>query len=165
MPGWTVAVLAGAQADAPDAVTASVTSAAAVAAASLRAFKVCLPQIDSVNPRLAPCRPRSGRVIPGRAAGYASDPSACRGRQLVALGLQVVEHLLGALDVALDGAGADLAVVLEGLDRLGRHGVDGVGPGELLDVHRVAVALVLDRRRRPQAALRLGALGRELLPA
>ena len=97
-----MALPAGAQADAPDAVAASVTSEAAITAASLRAFKVCLPQIDSVNPRLAPCRPRSGRVIPGRAAGYASDPSAGRGRQLVALGLDVVEQLLEGVRELLD---------------------------------------------------------------
>src|SRR4051794_29121774 len=68
---------------------------------------------------------------------------------------QVVEHLAGAVDVALERAALDVAVVLEGLDRLRRHRVDGVGSDQLLDVHRVAVALVLDRRRRPQAALRV----------
>src|SRR4051794_30852421 len=192
MPGWTVALDAGAQADAPDAVTASVTSEAAIAAASLRAFKVCLPQLRWGIPRLAPCLPR-GAVFPAPAEGYASRPLPRRGRELVALGLdvveqlveglgellhalllerrddvvvvdprlaQVVEDLLGVVDVALERVAPDLAVVLEVLDRLGRHRVDGVGPDQLLDVHRVLVRVVLDRRRRPQAALRLGALGR-----
>src|SRR3954451_287632 len=136
--------------------------------------------------------------MPAPSGGYASDRSARRSRQLVALGLdvveqllegvrelldalllqrrddvvvvdaglaQVLEDLLRAVEVALERLAVDLAVVLEGLDRLWRHGVDGVGADQLLDVHRVLVGVVLDRGRGPQAALRLGALGRELLPA
>src|SRR3954454_1036480 len=78
---------------------------------------------------------------------------------------QVVEELARAVDVALERVAGDLAVVLEGLDRLGRHGVHRVRADQLLDVHRVLVGVVLDRRRRPKAALRPRALARELLPA
>ncbi len=78
-------------------------------------------------------------------------------------GLQVLEDLAGALDVLLDRV-ADLGVVLNRLDRLARHRVDRVGPGELLDVEDVAVVGVLGRGRRPQAALRARALRRQRLP-
>ncbi|GJE46385.1 hypothetical protein AEGHOMDF_5589 [Methylobacterium soli] len=40
----------------------------------------------------------------------------------------------------------------------GRHGVDGVGADQLLDVEDVRVGLVLGARRGPEQALRLGAL-------
>ena len=56
------------------------------------------------------------------------------------------------------------AVVLERPDRLERHRVHRVRPDQLLDVDHVAVVGVLRRRRRPQAALRRGAGGRQLVP-
>src|SRR4051794_39836419 len=80
----------------------NVTSEAAIAAASLRAFKVCLPQLICSDPRLAPCRPRVGRVIPAPPGGYASDRLPRRGRQLVALGLDVAEQLLEGVRELLD---------------------------------------------------------------
>src|SRR5579864_4319843 len=46
-----------------------------------------------------------------------------------------------------------------------RHRVDGVRPNELLDIHRVAVAWVLDRSTRPQAALSPCAMPFEGRPA
>ena len=79
-------------------------------------------------------------------------------------GLEVLEHLARALEVLLDRAGADLAVVVRRLDRVARHRVDRVGPDELLDVEDVAVVGVLGRGRGPQAALRGCALGGQRLP-
>ena len=55
-------------------------------------------------------------------------------------------------------------MVLERLDRVARHRVDGVGPDQLLDVEHVAVLGVLGRGRRPQAALRRRALGGQRVP-
>ena len=49
--------------------------------------------------------------------------------------------------------GSDAPVVAEGVDGRLRHGVDGVGADEVLDVQDVRQPRVLGRRRRPQAAL------------
>src|SRR5215218_2683457 len=78
---------------------------------------------------------------------------------------QRVERGLRPVDVLLDGQAADLAVVLEGLDRLLGHRVDRVAPDQLLDVQHVAVVGVLRRRRCPQAPLRRGALVGQRVPA
>ena len=59
---------------------------------------------------------------------------------------------------------ARAAVVAERGQRLGRNGVDGVRPDQLLDVEHVAVARVLGARAGPEHALRLGALRRQGLP-
>ena len=79
-------------------------------------------------------------------------------------GLEGVEDPARLLRVLEQRVAADLAVVLEGLDRLARHRVDRVGPDQLLDVDHVAVVGVLRRRRRPQAALLGRALGLQRLP-
>ena len=46
-----------------------------------------------------------------------------------------------------------------------RHGVDGVGPDQLLDIEHVAIGLVLGAGRGPQQPLRLCALRGQRLPA
>ena len=78
--------------------------------------------------------------------------------------LEFGEHAPGVLDIFLEAV-AQLAVVAEGIERRRRHGVDGVGADQLLDIEHVAVVLVLGAGRGPQQPLRLGALGRELVPA
>ena len=74
---------------------------------------------------------------------------------------EVVHHLLGLGVLRGDLVALDLAVVGEGLHGLLRHGVDGVGDGEVGEVHRVAVVGVLDAGGGPQRALRVGAVGLE----
>ncbi|MFK4398648.1 hypothetical protein ABIF31_005205 [Bradyrhizobium elkanii] len=78
--------------------------------------------------------------------------------------LQLLQHMAGVLDILLEAV-ADLAVVAEGIERCRRHGVDGVGADQLLDIEHVAIVLVLGTGRSPQQPLRLGALGRQLVPA
>ena len=63
------------------------------------------------------------------------------------------EQLLGLRDALEHRVAAHLAVVAEGLERLGRHRVDGVGADQLLDVHHVAVGRVLGRGRGPERPL------------
>ena len=58
-----------------------------------------------------------------------------------------------------------LAVVVEGLQRAERHGVDGVLADERLDVVHVAVSLVLGAGRGPERPLAGGALRLQRLPA
>ncbi len=53
----------------------------------------------------------------------------------------------------------------EGRERVGRDGVHGVGADQLLDVHRVGEARVLDRGARPEATLRRRARLPQGLPA
>ena len=53
---------------------------------------------------------------------------------------------------------AQLAVIAECVHRRHRHGVDGVGTDQLLDIEHVAIGLVLGAGRRPKQPLRLGAL-------
>ena len=65
----------------------------------------------------------------------------------------------GLVDALVDRAG-DATVVLERLDRALGHGVDGVGPDEVVDVERVGVVGVLRRRRRPQRPLHPAPRGR-----
>ena len=77
---------------------------------------------------------------------------------------QLLQLPLGDVDVLVERA-ADLAVLAEGRQRVGRDRVDGVRPDQLLDVHRVGVARVLDRGARPEAALGRGARLPERLPA
>ena len=55
--------------------------------------------------------------------------------------------------VEVGGRAGHLAVALGGLQRRQRHRVDGVGPDEAVDVHRLGVGRVLDAGRRPQRAL------------
>src|SRR3954462_2998994 len=76
----------------------------------------------------------------------------------------LVEDAVRLVDVPLQGR-RDLAVVLEGLDRLLRHGVHRLRADQLLDVDDVAVVGVLRRRGRPEAALFPRALRLESLPA
>ena len=76
-----------------------------------------------------------------------------------------VEDLLGLVAAAGDLVALDLAVVGEGVHRLLRHGVDGVGDDEVGDVEGVGVVGVLDAGRGPQRALRVGAGLGQLLPA
>ncbi|MGY4314565.1 hypothetical protein ACVWW1_003892 [Bradyrhizobium sp. JR3.5] len=78
--------------------------------------------------------------------------------------LQLLQHVAGVLDILLEAV-ADLAVVAEGIEGCRRHGVDGIGANQLLDIEHVAIVLVLGAGRSPQQPLRLGALGRELVPA
>ncbi len=78
---------------------------------------------------------------------------------------EILEELVRLVDALHHRVAAHLAVILERLDRLERHRVHGVGPDELLDVHRVAVGGVLRRGRRPQRALRPRALALQVLPA
>src|SRR5439155_310888 len=59
-------------------------------------------------------------------------------------------------NVFLRGVAPHLAVVAEGVDRLGWHRVDGVGSDELLDVEHVAARRVLHTRARPERTLKLG---------
>ncbi len=78
--------------------------------------------------------------------------------------LQLGEDAPGVLDIFLKAV-AHLAVVAEGLERRRRHGIDGVGADQLLDIEHVAIVLVFCAGRGPQQALRPCALGLELLPA
>ena len=77
---------------------------------------------------------------------------------------ELFEHAAGILDILLEAV-ARLAMVAERIQRCRRHGVDGVGADQLLDIQHVAVVLVLGAGGSPQQPLRLGAFGRELLPA
>ena len=72
--------------------------------------------------------------------------------------------LRGVLDIFLKAV-ARLAMIAERIQRRRRHGVDGVGADQLLDIEHVAVVLVLGAGGGPQQPLRLCALGRELVPA
>ena len=98
-----------------------------------------------------------------------STPSALQGLDDVVVvdpGLgQVLEQLASPVEIALDGVGDHLAVVLEGLDGLRRHRVDGHRADQLLHVQHVPVRGVLRRRRGPEAPLRRRALAGEELPA
>src|SRR5439155_4728025 len=194
-PGWTAALSAGAQAPAAGTTSSSAqTAAASVTAACLRAFKVLPPAFEIVlrgrRPaclfRGLPDRKAGYATLSGRRAGkrvalgfdVVEQLLEGVGELLHALALerahdvvvvdarlaQPLEEVTRAVDVALERR-RHLAVVLEGGDRLRRHRVDGVGADQLLDVHRVAVALVLDRRRGPQAALRSRAGRPQGLPA
>ena len=78
--------------------------------------------------------------------------------------IELRQHVPGVLDILLEAV-ARRAVVAERVERRRRHGVDGVGTDQLLDVEHVAVVLVLGAGRRPQQPLRLCALGRKLVPA
>src|SRR3954470_4848169 len=175
-PGWMVALSAGAQARAPPAVANSATRATASVAARLRG--VMPGVLPSPACPYAPALPGGPGELVALGLDVVEQLLEGVGELLDALALERVDHVVvadarlaelleeavRAVDVVLEGA-VRLAVVLEGLDRLGRHRVDGLGADQLLDVHRVAVALVLDRGRRPQAALRLGALGLQGLEA
>ena len=74
------------------------------------------------------------------------------------------QHAPCVLDILLEAV-PRLAMVAECIERCRRHGVDGVGADQFLDIQHIAVVLVLGAGGRPQQTLRLGALGRELLPA
>src|SRR5712692_6314067 len=78
---------------------------------------------------------------------------------------ELLEQLVRLLDTVQNGVAANLAVILEGDDRLQRHRVHRLRSDQLLDVHHVAVLRILRRSRRPQAALRIRALAGEELPA
>ena len=78
--------------------------------------------------------------------------------------VELGENVLGVLDIFLKAV-ARLAVIAEGVERRRRHGIDRVGADQLLDIEHVAIVLVLGAGRGPQQPLRLGALGRELVPA
>ena len=56
-------------------------------------------------------------------------------------------------------------MITERFERGWRHGVDGVGTDQLLDVEHVAIILVLGSGGGPEQSLRPGALRLELLPA
>ena len=104
-------------------------------------------------------RRRTSRTTPRprpRAVGDVVEVDADRG--------QVVEHLAGAVEVGVDGAG-QRAVVLERVERGLGHRVDRVRADEGVDVERVGVVGVLGRRRRPQRPLHPGAPGGQRLPA
>ena len=77
---------------------------------------------------------------------------------------ELFQHVPRVLDIFFEAV-ARLAMVAECIERCRRHGVDGVGADQFLDIQHVAVVLVLGAGGGPQQALRLGALGRELLPA
>ena len=77
---------------------------------------------------------------------------------------QLFQHARGILDILFQAV-AHLAVIAEGIQRCRRHGVDGVGADQLLDIENVGIVLVLGAGGGPQQPLRLGALGGELLPA
>ena len=70
----------------------------------------------------------------------------------------------GGIDV-FGQAGAQLAVIAEGIEGGRRNRVDGVGADQLFDVEHVAIVGILGAGAGPQQALRLRALGRESLPA
>ena len=55
-------------------------------------------------------------------------------------------------------------MIAECLQRCGRHGIDGVGTDQLLDIEHVAIVFVLGAGRGPQQPLRLGTFGGQLLP-
>ena len=74
------------------------------------------------------------------------------------------QHVAGVVDIFFEAV-ARLAVVAERIERRRRHGVDGVGADQFLDIEDVAVVLVLGAGGSPQQPLRLGALGGEFLPA
>ena len=74
------------------------------------------------------------------------------------------EDTPGVLDIFLKAV-AHLAMVAEGLESCRRHGIDGVGADQLFDIEHVAIVFVFCAGRGPQQALRLGALGLELVPA
>src|SRR5581483_3338121 len=77
---------------------------------------------------------------------------------------QLPQLALRELHVLVDAA-PDLAVLSEGRERRGWHGVDRLRTDELLDVVRVGIARVLGRGARPQAALRARAGLPQRLPA
>ncbi len=78
---------------------------------------------------------------------------------------QGLHHGPGVVVVGSDLVADDLAVVLDGQERLLRHGVDGVLDDQVVDVHRVLVVRVLHAGRRPQRALAVGPGRGQLVPA
>src|SRR5437899_10080792 len=81
-----------------------------------------------------------------------------------ASGSEIGEQLVRCVDVLRERQ-LDLAVILEGADRLLGHGVHRLRADQLLDIQDVAILGILRRRGRPQAALFCGALRLEGLPA
>ena len=77
---------------------------------------------------------------------------------------EIAEHALRIGDIVLQRVG-ELAVVAERIHGRDRHGVDGVGPDQLLDIEHVAIGLVLGAGGGPQQPLRLGAFRGQRLPA
>src|SRR5215210_424464 len=73
------------------------------------------------------------------------------------------EESFGFFDALFEGR-PYLGVVHDGLDGFLGHGVDGLGPYEVVDVEGVGVVGVLGRGRGPQKALAVGALLGELAP-
>src|SRR3954462_12820145 len=75
-----------------------------------------------------------------------------------------LEDTARLVDVLLERE-RDVAVILEGVDRLLRHRVHGLRADQLLDVDHVAIGRVLGRGRCPEAALRPRPLRPDPLPA
>src|SRR5436305_1589993 len=76
---------------------------------------------------------------------------------------QLLERALGVIHAPLE-CRLNAAVVLEVLDRLTRHRVDGLGADQLLHVYDVALLRILSRRRGTQATMRRHTGRLELLP-
>ena len=72
--------------------------------------------------------------------------------------------LLGRADILLQ-ARTHAAMVAEGVHGLRRHGVDGVGADQFLDIEHVAVGGVLGAGAGPEQPLRMRAARLQLLPA
>ena len=76
----------------------------------------------------------------------------------------MASHVAWAASRSASTVRAKRAVVLDRLQRRLGHGVDGLGPDQVVDVERVRVGRVLRRGRRPQGALDPCAPGGQGLP-
>ena len=78
--------------------------------------------------------------------------------------LELGQHAPCVLDILLQTV-AQPAMVAEGVERGRRHGIDGVGTDQLLDIEHVAIVLVLGAGGGPQQSLRPCASGGKPVPA
>jgi len=74
------------------------------------------------------------------------------------------DQVAGLID-SLGERRVDVAVVAERVERLRRHGVDGIGTDQAFDVQHIGIGRILGPRGRPQQALRRGAGVGQGLPA
>src|SRR5207244_11969395 len=72
----------------------------------------------------------------------------------------IAQYALRVLDILFEAV-AHPAVLAEGIQRRGRHGIDCVGPDQLFDIEDVAVGLVLRTGAGPEQALLFRAVCRK----
>src|SRR6266550_1833609 len=77
---------------------------------------------------------------------------------------EIAQYALRVLDILFETV-AHPAVLTEGIQRRGRHGIDCVGPDQLFDIEDVAVGIVLRTGAGPEQALLFRAVCRKFLPA